>query len=181
MKRKFSDRANWRRIINRTFRCEAYRDKHIRGLVTVYYIHEMRDPLWRKYEDRKLCLADQNYVWLQHYPKDAHYVVTTMFDECGSVVQWYIDICKKQGITEQQVPWFEDLYLDIVIFPDNKFVLLDEDELLAALEQGKVTEKDADLASRTVKQLLRDIKHNRFPYFDLSRKHYKQFVIDMKR
>ncbi|WEK55805.1 MAG: DUF402 domain-containing protein [Candidatus Cohnella colombiensis] len=176
MKRKFSDRANWRRILKRSYACIPMDEPYFRGFVTLYRIHELKDPLWKEYNGRKMCLADRGYLWLQHFPKGEHYVVTTMFDDKGQVVQWYIDICKTQGLTEQQVPWFDDLYLDIVVLPTGEKMLLDEDELEEALDEGHITQRDSVMAQKTAANLLDQIHRNAFPFFDLSVQHRKQFV-----
>jgi predicted RNA-binding protein associated with RNAse of E/G family len=144
-----------------------------RGLVTLYRIHELREPLWKEYNGRKLCLADRGYLWMQHFPRGEHFVVTTMFDDKNRVVQWYIDICKTQGLTDQQVPWFDDLYLDVVVLPSGEVFLLDEDELEDAVRKGVVSNKDAALARKTAGRLLSAIRNGRFRYFTLSLKHRK--------
>ncbi|MGG1311045.1 DUF402 domain-containing protein [Cohnella laeviribosi] len=176
MKRKFSDRANWRRILKKSYACFTLDEPSFRGFVTFYKIHELRDPLWKEYNGRRMCLADKGYLWMQHFPRGEHYVVTTMFDDKGQVVQWYIDVCKTQGMTEQQVPWFDDLYLDIVVLPTGETLLLDEDELEEALDDGLITERDSALAQRTADKVLAMIRHKRFPYFELSREHRRTML-----
>src|SRR5690606_26499018 len=118
-------------------------------ILTFYYIHELKEPLYKEYNGKKICLADQGYIWMQHYPKGEHFVVTTMFDDQGKVVQWYIDICKTQGLTEQRVPWFDDLYLDVVVLPSGEIFLMDEDELQDAFIAGDVTSRDVIMAKKT--------------------------------
>ncbi|MCQ6560182.1 DUF402 domain-containing protein [Paenibacillus mendelii] len=176
MKRKFSDRANWRRILRKSYTCLTMDGDEFRGLVTLYRIHELREPLWKEYNGRRLCLADRGYLWMQHFPRGEHFVVTTMFDDKNRVVQWYIDICKTQGLTDQQVPWFDDLYLDVVVLPSGEVFLLDEDELEDAVRQGSISNKDAALARKTAGRLLSAIKSGRFRYFTLSLKHRKTLV-----
>jgi len=176
MKRKFSDRANWRRILKKSYACIPFDEPQFRGLVTMYRIHELREPLWKEYNGRRMCLADKGYLWMQHFPRGEHYVVTTMFDDQGRVVQWYIDICKTQGLTEQRVPWFDDLYLDIVVLPTGEMLLLDEDELEEALDEGHITQRDNALAQKTADRLLTLIRQKKFPYFELSVRHRKALL-----
>lgn len=175
MKRKFSDRANWRRIIRRSYTCLAIETKEFHGLLTFYHIHDLRDALYKEYQDRRLCLADKGYLWMQHYPKGEHYVVTTMFDEQGKVIQWYIDICKNQGLTEQKVPWFDDLYLDIVVLPTGEVYLMDEDELEEAFKTGDVSSKDVIMAKKTANKLLSLIKNGKFRFFTMSMRHKRLY------
>ncbi|MNC42943.1 hypothetical protein D3C75_917770 [compost metagenome] len=94
-----------------------------------------------------------------------------MFDERQNIVQWYIDTCKVQGVTDQGVPWFDDLYLDVVVLGNGEVFLLDEDELEEALEREDITDSDYNLAWATAKSILRSIDAHAFPYFALSLKH----------
>lgn len=176
MKRKFSDRANWRRILKKSYACIPVDEPQFRGFVTLYRIHELRDPLWKEYNGRRMCLADRGYLWMQHFPKGEHFVVTTMFNDQGQVVQWYIDICKTQGLTDQQVPWFDDLFLDIVVLPSGEKLLLDEDELEEALDEGQITPRDSAMAQRTAARLMELINQNKFPYFDMSLNHRRTYL-----
>lgn len=175
MKRKFSDRANWRRIIRRSYTCLAIETKEFNGLLTFYHIHDLRDALYKEYKGRRLCLADKGYLWMQHFPKGEHYVITTMFDEQGKVIQWYIDICKNQGLTEQKVPWFDDLYLDIVVLPSGEVFLMDEDELEEAFKIGDVSSKDVIMAKKTANKLLSLIRNGKFRFFTMSMRHKRLY------
>jgi len=168
MKRKFSDRANWRRIISKHFTSKFVDKPEFTGFVTLYTIERLRDPLWKEYDGKKLCLADAGYSWLQYFPQNENFIVTAMFDDKQRIVQWYIDICKSQGVTEQGVPWFDDLFLDIVVLPTGAVYLMDEDELDDALIDGDITQEDYELATDTARQLLRIITAHLFPYFVMS-------------
>jgi predicted RNA-binding protein associated with RNAse of E/G family len=173
MKRKFSDKANWRRILRKSYKCIKVDEPDFRGLVTFYRIHEISEPMWRVYAGKRMCLADAGYLWMQHFPQGERFVVTTMFDDKSRVIQWYIDVCKTQGVTDQDVPWFDDLYLDVIVRPTGEVMLVDEDELEEALSQHKISRRDAENAKRTAAYIMRLIKQGKFPYFDLSRKYLR--------
>ncbi|MNJ65576.1 hypothetical protein D3C77_615940 [compost metagenome] len=76
-------------------------------------------------------------------------------------------------MTDQGVPWFDDLYLDIVVLKNRSVFLLDEDELDEALSKGMITVKDYDMATETAKHVLKRIKDGKFPYLELSLEHYR--------
>jgi uncharacterized protein len=95
-------------------------------------LDEVRSPAVPKWTGRPICIADNGYSWLQHFtPDEPHHVVTTMFNEHGEIVQWYIDICRSHWLDERGVPWFDDLYLDIVRLPDGQLFLVDGERLRA--------------------------------------------------
>ncbi|MMZ60841.1 hypothetical protein D1872_229590 [compost metagenome] len=177
MKRKFGDRANWRRVTQRQFKSKFVENDDFTGYITVYSIHALRDPLWKTYGGHTFRIADKGYTWLQYYPKGAHYVITAMFDDKGEIVEWYIDVCKTQGVTDQGVPWFDDLYLDIVVLKNGEVFLLDEDELDEALSKGFISVRDYDMASETAQELLHAIHDHDFPYFAMSLNHYRSGFI----
>ncbi|MGM1044918.1 MAG: DUF402 domain-containing protein [Bacillota bacterium] len=171
MKRKFGDRANWRRITRRHFTSRYVECDQFTGYLTLYTIYGLKEPLWKTYGQHTYRIADKGYSWLQYYPKDSHFIVTAMFDDKRQIVQWYIDICKKQGVTDQGVPWFDDLYLDVVVNKDGEVFLLDEDELEDALRRGDITRDDYRQAKVTARRVLRAIDAHEFPYFMMSLEH----------
>jgi len=96
-----------------------------------------------------------------------------MVDATGVVVQWYIDICASHGVDADGIPWFEDLYLDIVVLPSREAMLLDADELDAALVEGKITETQYHLAWEEVRSLLLGIANGTMPLLDLTVQHLR--------
>lgn len=100
----------------------------------------------------KICIKDNNYKWIEAYPTNGKYVVTIMYDDKGNLIEWYFDICKKIGI-ENGIPYEDDLYLDMVITPDGKEIIIDEDELLNARKTGDITKEDVISAYEILKEL----------------------------
>jgi len=74
------------------------------------------------------------------------------------------------------VPWFDDLFLDIVVLPTGEKLLLDEDELEEALDEGQITPRDSAMAQKTAARLMELIQQNKFPYFEMSIQHRKQLL-----
>jgi len=175
VKRKYSDRANWRRVTDKKFQVRTVHEPDFHGYVVLYQIRQVRDPLWKEYEGKRYCVADAGYEWLQHFPKGAHYVMTTMYDDKGQVVQWYIDICKVQGLTDRGVPWFDDLYLDVVILPGGQLYLLDEEELEDAYKRGLISKEDFDMAWAEATKIMDLYKQGNFTLLQLSGQHIKYF------
>ena len=60
-------------------------------------------------------------------------------------MQYYIDVAKEYEIDDRGLPYFDDLYLDVVLLPNGKMYILDEDELEDAYKSGDVT-KEYELA-----------------------------------
>ncbi|HEU5139524.1 MAG TPA: DUF402 domain-containing protein, partial [Bacillales bacterium] len=180
-KRRRADRQDWQRIRKKSFHVDYLKTEKFTGHVSFLYLKEVSEPVWVENNQEYLCVADSNYLWVQHFPEGACHTQTAMFDAAGDAVQWYIDICKPYGIAEDGVPWFEDLYLDIVMNPDGDFQLLDADELEDALNRAEISREDYDLAWAEANQLVREIREGSFQLAELSEIHKKQYLTRERR
>ncbi|UQZ76999.1 hypothetical protein C2I17_21980 [Niallia circulans] len=86
-----------------------------------------------------------------------------MFNAEGDIVQWYIDICLEIGI-EKNVPWMDDLFLDIVMLPSNEIYLLDKDELENAYKENSITKHQYNLAWKEANGIIEQLKRDQSPY-----------------
>jgi len=116
------------------------------GYASAIFIEKVHDKLIRKVGNKEICLVDNGYSWIQRLPLKKNWAITTMFDDKGNIVEWYFDITKLNSIDEKGQPFYDDLYLDVVVLPSGEVVLLDEDELIDALERGVITQGDFELA-----------------------------------
>ena len=163
IKRRSADRAEWARVTKRRFAHITIEEPHFTGMVTLLCIDAMTSPLWIQSETYELCVADGGYHWLQHFPAGANFGVTTMFNAQGEVIQWYIDIVKTHGVDERGIPWWDDLYLDIVVMPNGTSEILDGDELDDALRDGLITQDEHELAWDVARSIHSQIEQRRFP------------------
>jgi uncharacterized protein len=173
MKRKFADRPNWKRVLARTMISEKLDSVEFKGYAVLINIEKVREALWVELGGKKQCVADDGYSWLTLFPKGESYVVTAMFNNQGDVVQWYIDICKDIGFTEKGVPWYDDLYLDIIISSDYHISLIDEDDLALALNQNIIDQYDFDFAYVEANKLLEQLKQNKLTLLSYSKEIYR--------
>ena len=80
-----------------------------------------------------------------------------MIDDKDNIVEWYFDIARELG-NEDGIPYEDDLYLDVVIVPDGRIHLLDEDELEDAYNKKEVNKKDYDMAYKTANMIMEKAK-----------------------
>ena len=163
MKQKRADRGDWQRILQKRFIMKYINTATFTGYVTLFCIDAVREPLRVVLGGEEICLADKGYIWLQHFPQNAHYALTTVFEADGELIRWYIDICKRHFLDEKGMLWYEDLYLDLDVAPDGEATLLDVDELDIALSQEKVTALEYELAWREASSLLTTIENDALP------------------
>jgi predicted RNA-binding protein associated with RNAse of E/G family len=151
---KRADRPGWPRLRAQRFICQRIADGRVNGYATLLRMLEVAEPLWVPHHDQRVCIADAGFAWLQLFPEGANYTHTTMFDADGQPVQEYIDLVAEQGVGEDGIPWYDDLYLDIAWIPEGTPVLLDQEELEAAHASGAITDEQYELARGETARLL---------------------------
>lgn len=176
MKVKSADLLGWSRVLARRFVVKRIESQEYRGYVTLCRFDEVQEPLYKKplhaqADEQRVCLVDRGYTWLRHFPDGAHYTLLTAFDENGELVEWYIDVVGRVGIDDHGIPWYEDLYLDIVVSPAGETLLLDSDELDEALRLGEVTQSEYSFAWREASTLLDALEADMLPLLWLSEPH----------
>jgi uncharacterized protein len=154
MKRKFADRSDWKRILEKEYRLVRCDLESFQGWIAEFKMLRVREPLFVQNLETTICIADAGFTWL-HYLRDAaKHVITAMHDPSGAIAQWYIDIVLEHGFDDRGVPYFDDLYLDIVVSPDGRFEVQDANELEDALKAGVISQAQFDLAWRETNRLV---------------------------
>lgn len=176
MKIKSAARLNWPRVRARRFIVQRIDSSEYRGYATLLRFDEIAEPLCVEFNEQRVCIIDRGYDWVQHFPDGANYALLAAFDERGELVQWYIDVVWRLGVDESGVPWYEDLYLDIVVSPTGETLLLDAAELDEALRQGEVTDIQYNFAWHQASTLLDALEADLFPLLWLSEAHREQLA-----
>ena len=127
-------------------------EEFFKGYVAFVKIKDVQNPLIVNDGEKDVCIKDNDYEWFEVYPDNEHYVITIMFDDKNNLIEWYFDISKEVGI-EDGIPYEDDLYLDMVLAPDGRVFILDEDELQDALNKKEILQSDVDLAYNTLNVL----------------------------
>lgn len=170
LKRKYGDRAEWQRVIDRKY-SQSYLDtSEFKGFITLIETIRVTEPLSVNYGEKKLCIVDNGYIWLQQFPLEKNHSITTMFDANGDIIQWYIDICLKNS-TEDNVPYMDDLFLDLILLPSGEMIEKDADELEEAYLNGIIDKSLFDLAWCELNNIKRDIRKDEFKLVNLSKQH----------
>jgi len=120
------------------------------GYVSLTEIREVHRP----FIVGNLCLYDNGYSELCYIPDGENWALFAIYDSNGEIVEWYIDITRKNAADDEGNPYCDDLYLDVALLPDGSVLVLDEDELKSALDRGDISRQDYDMAYA----VLNDIK-----------------------
>ncbi len=104
-----------------------------------------------------LCIRNNGYKWLQFYDYTSKVALTAIYDENNEIVEWYFDIAREIG-KENEIPYEDDMYLDVVLQKDGKIILLDEDELKAAYERLEISKQEFDETYQIANNLMEKLK-----------------------
>ena len=127
------------------------------GLLKIEQVSERQ--VWN-YNGTDITVCDNGYRWLTIMPENEFYCITVMMDDNYDIQVSYIDIIDSQGIDEDGVPYFYDIYLDLVVYPDGHIVVDDMDELEEAYATNDISEiqylRTLDIAKQLQEGLLMD-------------------------
>ena len=154
---KTMDRPKWKRVTQREYTYANISNDDFEGAIGLLKLCEVRAPLFVDYYGEKIKIVEKNYKWLQFAFQDKYYWLSVMFDEKDNIIQYYFDITYGNFIKNNGESWFFDLYLDVVMQPDGRVLLLDEDELNDALESNAINKCQYDLARNTALKLIEDV------------------------
>ena len=95
---------------------------------------------------------------------------TAVMNERDEYLLWYIDMIAEQGIDKDGVPYFDDLYLDLVIYPDGTIVVDDMNELEDALVNKSITQTQFNLAITTCDNLKNGLLYHMISLIEFTKK-----------
>lgn len=127
-------------------------EEFFKGYACFLKLQNIEKPLIVNNGKETICIRDNNYEWIEVYPENGKYAITIMFDDNNNLIEWYFDISKNIGI-ENGIPYEDDLYLDMIITPNGEEIVVDENELLEARDNGDITQSDVDSAYQTLREL----------------------------
>lgn len=143
----------WKCILSKDLLGKQIDSDIFTGYVGLIEIHEVSQPQIWKFNGEDIVVCDKGLKWLSILPKNDWYCITAMMNEKDEVLLWYIDMIASQSVDADGVPRFDDLYLDLVVYPDGTIVVDDRDELDEALASGDISKEQYELALQTSKKL----------------------------
>jgi len=129
---------------------------------------------------QNIIYIDNGYYIMEFTPLNQFYNVRVFLDKNADVIAYYFDISRGNGV-EQNIPYYDDLYLDIIYCPvDSDFIAIDdEDELLDALNHGKITDDEFVLSKDVCSNLVKEIQDKRNIFVNMDKKDLIQRYFNM--
>lgn len=159
LKKRFVTNPNNMEIVkDGNFKIKSFDNVDFVGDIALIKFNKMNKPYM--VENINLCMANDNYKWLEFYDYNKKYRLTAMYNENNEIIEWYFDIVRKIG-KENGTPYEDDLYLDVVVTTTGDIILLDEDELKKAFDRFEVNKSDYDMAYNEAKKLIELLEDNK--------------------
>jgi len=124
-------------------------EKDTAGYASLTEIREVHRPFMAG----DVCLYNNGYSELCYIPDRENWTLFAIYDSSGEIVEWYIDITRKNAVDDEGNPYCDDLYLDVALLPDGTALVLDEDELKNALDRGDITRQEYDMAYNVLDEI----------------------------
>lgn len=120
---------------------------------------------------QKTVFMDNGYYIMEFTPLNQFYNGRVFLDKEANVIGYYFDMSLGNGV-EDNIPYYDDLYLDVIYSSNQKNLIEieDENELLEALNNGRITQNQYDLARKTCSDLVEEIKSNKNIFINMNKK-----------
>ena len=121
--------------------------------------------------EHSIIYIDDGYYIVEFTPLNQFYNARVYLDRDANVIGYYFDMSRGNGL-EENIPYYDDLYLDIIYSPNegNQIIIDDEDELLDALSAKKITKEEFDLAKDVCSTLVYEIREKKNIFINMDKK-----------
>lgn len=93
---------------------------------------------------------------------DLGFKISKIFNACNDLVYWYCDIIETHIDEETNTYTFNDLLIDVLVYPDGHTEVVDMDEFADMMEQGILSKETCVNALRCASRLLQLIYSDNF-------------------
>lgn len=171
MKRKYADYPNWERVLEKDYKNKYFNNSDFKGNISLLTAVKVKEKL---VDEDKLILIDDGFKWLEIYPENnKNIAVSVSINNKDEILKWYFDIAKDSGLTEQGIPYIDDLYLDIILTPTEEIRIIDKEELQEALDKNIITQSDFDLAYKVANNLINQLNGKQNEIVEFTKKYFK--------
>jgi len=166
MKRCKLSYDEWKCIISKKISGMAIQNNYINGYIGLIEIEEVTKPQIWSFNGENIIVCDRGKKWLSILPQNDFFCITAMMNENDTILLWYIDMIADQGIELDGIPYFDDLYLDLVVYPDGTIIEDDMNELEEELRENVINPQQYELAIETSKRLRNTLLFNIESFID---------------
>lgn len=169
-------RDEWKFITNKEIRTLKVNNSYFNGTVALMTILSVTEPKVIAYPDYQLTIAEVGYQWLQFAPKDEHWWLSVLYDNHGNLIESYFDITQKNDFADEDNPSFIDMRLDVTISKERGVNILDEDELMDALDEKLITIEEYHLAYEVAQNIIINYQKNEDKFYQFIEYYHNQLL-----
>lgn len=147
----------WNRSI---LKKRVYLSEDAENRYSLIYIDRVKEKQVWEFLEGKPVVADDNFKWLVAAPKYENYVITMYMDQNMKTILWYIDMIDGQGIDEDGVYFYNDMFLDLIVLSSGEIIEDDRDEFERALIMGVISQEQYELVKKTALELKKKVCEN---------------------
>lgn len=141
----------------------------LNAYMTLKEIKDVTEPYSMYINGELVKKIDKNYTLLEYTPLNENYNVRAYIDDKLNILEYYFDITDG-NIVEEGIPYYDDLYLDVVFYQEcatkaSTYISLeDRNDLVDALRKGEIDQEKYEFAFKVAEKLMRELKNktNRF-------------------
>ena len=136
----------------------------INAYLTLKEVKELEQPYFVYINGEKIKKLDKGFTVMEYTPLDKNYNLRVHINHKLEILEYYFDITLKNEI-RNEVPYYNDLYLDVVYYQpaatkDSTYIYLsDEREIKDALNKDIIDKEEFDLAYKATDELLLELKN----------------------
>lgn len=153
MKRKSFKQDEWKVITSKRYKQITMNDECFNGRVALLYIDEVTTPQIWHFNGEDIVVCANGMKWIQLLPIEGTYVITAMISCQNKIELWYVDMIGGYGLDSDNILYIDDLYLDLIVYPDGTIKVDDMDELVEAYENNVITTTLYQLALDTSEKI----------------------------
>jgi len=163
-------------IANKRYTQKKISNKKFNGYVALIILDSVTIPQKWNYNGEEIIFCDSGMKWLRILSKDENFTIMAVMNDRDDIIAWYIDIIDGYGFDEDGIIYVNDLFLDLIVYPDGEIIIDDMDELETALEQKFISIDTYEKALKASKRLQENI------LYDISKLNYfcKQCLNEIK-
>lgn len=124
------------------------------------YTETVRDWRGRYCFSTQYANPDGKRIFLTYYFVRKGFTISKVFGKSGEFLYYYCDVMQMRQVGRLRYVMV-DLLLDLIIYPDGNYHLIDIDEFADAVEKRKIKRKQEVYALRTLDTMIRLQKERR--------------------
>lgn len=113
---------------------------------------------WKPINPREDIGGGISYIFLKR-----GYKISKIFDAKGKFIYWYCDIIETEYNEAKDEYVFTDLLVDLKVYADGKYEVLDFSELTDIYKENKITKEQLLSAIKGINTLIEMVQNNSFP------------------